>query len=55
MPGGEAVIEQMRVAPCENVATKDDPEKPELRMTLKTYAAVAVGVGIVEALDFLIG
>ena len=51
----EAVIEQMRVALGENVATKDDLEKLELRMTLKMYAAVAVGVGAVKALDFLIG
>ena len=51
----EAVIEQMRVALGENVATKDDLEKLELRMTLKMYAAVAVGVGMVKALDFLIG
>lgn len=57
----EAVIEQMRVAPGENmamgenVATKDDLEKLELRMTLKMYAAVAAGVGMVKVLDFLIG
>ena len=51
----EAVIEQMRVALGENVATKDDLEKLELRMTLKMYAAVAVGVCMVKALDFLIG
>ena len=51
----EAVIEQMRVALGENVATKDDLEKVELRMTLKMYAAVAAGVGAVKALDFLIG
>ena len=51
----EAVIEQMRVAPGESVSTKDGLEKLELRMTLKMYAAVAVGVGMVKALDFLIG
>ena len=51
----EAVIEQMRVALGENVATKDDLEKLELRMTLKMYAAVAAGVGLVKVLDFLIG
>ena len=51
----EAVIEQMRVALGENVSTKDDLEKLELRMTLKMYAAVAAGVGMVKVLDFLIG
>ena len=51
----EAVIEQMRVALGENVSTKDDLEKLELRMTLKMYAAVAVGVGMIKVLDFLIG
>ena len=51
----EAVIEQMRVALGENVATKDGLEKLELRMTLKMCAAVAAGVGAVKALDFLIG
>lgn len=55
MPKIEAVIEQMRVALGENVATKDDLEKLELRMTLKMYAAVAAGVGMVKVLDFLIG
>ena len=61
MPKIEAVIEKMRVALGENVATKDDLEKLEklekleLRMTLKTYAAVAAGVGMVKVLDFLIG
>ena len=61
MPRPKAVIEQMRVAPGENmtmgenVATKDDLEKLELRMTLKMYAAVAAGVGMVKVLDFLIG
>ena len=46
----------------ENVATKNDValvrsdmEKLELRMTIKTYAAVAGGVGLIKALDFLIG
>ena len=55
MPRPKAVIEQMRVAPGENMATKDDLEKLELRMTLKMYAAVAAGVGMVKVLDFLIG
>ena len=32
-----------------------DMEKLELRMTNKLYAAVAAGVGLVKALDFLIG
>ena len=30
-------------------------EKLELRMTNKLYAAVVVGVGLIKALDFLIG
>ncbi len=61
MPGPKAVIEQMRVAPGENMATgenvtmKDDLEKIEWHMTFRMYAAVAVGVGMVKALDFLIG
>ena len=58
----EAVTEQISAAIGENVATKGDialvradMEKLELRMTLKLYAAVAAGVGLVKALDFLIG
>jgi len=58
----EAVIEQIGVAIGGNVATKDDLkvlrgdlEKLELRMTIKLYAAVAAGVGLVKALDFLVG
>lgn len=58
----EAVTEQISVAIGENVATKSDialvradMEKLELRLTLKFYAAVAVGVGLVKALDFLVG
>ena len=34
---------------------RSDMEKLELRMTNKLYAAVAAGVGLVKALDFLIG
>ena len=30
-------------------------EKLELRITLKLYAAVAAGVGLVKALDWLVG
>ena len=58
----EAVTEQISVATGENVATKSDialvrvdMEKLELRLTLKLYAAVAAGVGLVKALDFLVG
>ena len=58
----EAVTEQISVAVGENVATKSDialvradMEKLELRLTLKLYAAVAAGVGLVKALDFLVG
>ncbi len=58
----EAVIEQIGVAIGGNVATKDglkvlrgDLEKLELRMTIKLYAGVAAGVGLVKALDFLVG
>ena len=57
-----AVIKQIGVAIGGNIATKnalemlkDDLEKLELRMTLKLYAAVAAGVGLVKALDFLVG
>ena len=58
----EAVTEQISVAIGENVATKSDialvradMEKLELRLTLKLYAAVAAGVGVVKALDWLVG
>ena len=58
----EAVTEQISVAVGENAATKNDValvrsdmEKLELRMTIKMYAAVAGGVGLIKALDFLIG
>ena len=58
----EAVTEQISVAVGENVATKNDVarvrsdlEKLELRMTIRMYAAVAGGVGLIKALDFVIG
>lgn len=65
----EAVTEQISAAIGESVATKADLavvradvaavqanlEKLELRMTNKVYAAVAAGVGLVKALDFLVG
>ena len=58
----EAVTEQISVATGEDVTTKSDialvrvdMEKLELRLTLKLYAAVAAGVGLVKALDFLVG
>ena len=58
----EAVTEQISVAVGENVAAKNDVaivrsdmEKLELRMTVKLYAAVAGGAGLIKVLDFLIG
>ena len=65
----EAVTEQISAAIGESVATKADLaevradvaavqanlEKLELRMTNKVYAAVAAGVGLVKALDWLVG
>lgn len=65
----EAVTEQISAAIGESVATKADlaavradvagvradMEKLELRLTLKLYAAVAAGVGLVKALDWLVG
>ena len=40
---------------AEMKSLRADMEKLELRMTNKLYAAVAAGVGLVKALDFLIG
>ena len=62
----EAVVATLGAAVSEHVATKTDLatvkadltaqiEKLELRMTNKLYAAVVVGVGLIKALDFLIG
>ena len=53
----EAVTEQISVAIGENLASKDDDdlEKLELRLTVKVYAAVVAGAGLIKALDFLIG
>ena len=65
----EAVTEQISAATGESVATKADLaavradvaavqanlEKLELRMTNKVYGAVAAGVGLVKALDWLVG
>ena len=65
----EAVTEQISAAIGESVATKADLgavradvaavqanlERLELRMTNKVYAAVAAGVGLVKALDWLVG
>ena len=55
----EAVTEQISAAIGENLVTKDDlenaVEKLELRITTKVYAAVVVGVGLIKALDFLLG
>ena len=56
------MTEQISAAIGENVATKSDialvradMEKLELRITLRVYAAVAAGVGLIKALDFLLG
>ena len=42
-----------------NLVTKDDlenaVEKLELRITIKVYGAVVVGVALIKALDFLLG
>lgn len=61
-PQAEAVTEQISAAVGENVATKNDVaivrsdmEKIELRMTVKLYAAIAAGAGLIKVLDFLIG
>ena len=51
----EAVVATLGTAVSEHVATKTDIEKLELRMTIKFYAAVGIGVGLIKALDFLIG
>lgn len=55
----EAVTDQISAAIGENLVTKDDlenaVEKLELRITTKVYAAVVVGVGLIKALDFLLG
>ena len=52
----EAVTERIGAATGENPVTKDDlesaVEKLELRIATKVYA---VGVGLIEALDFLPG
>ncbi len=37
------------------LATRDDLEKIESRLTLKVYAAVVAGVALVKALDYLLG
>lgn len=61
-PQAEAVIEQIGVAIGGILATRDDLEKLELRMekldlrmTIKLFVAVATGVALIKALDFLIG
>ncbi len=58
----EAVTKQISTAIGENVATKSDTalvradmEKLELRIALELYAAVVAGVGLVKALDLLLG
>lgn len=55
----EAVTERISAAIGENLVTKDDldnaVEKLELRITTRTYAAIVVGVGSIEGLDFLLG
>ena len=44
----EAVVATLGAAVSEHVATKTDLEKLELRMTNKLYAAVVVGVGLID-------
>ena len=39
----------------ENLATRDDLKKLELRLTLKVYVAVVAGVALIKALDYLLG
>ena len=39
----------------ENLASKDDLDKLELRLTVKVYAAVVAGAGLIKALDYLLG
>lgn len=55
----EAVTERIDAANSENLVTKDDlenaVERLELRIATEVYAAVVVGVGSIEALDFLPG
>jgi len=51
----EAVTEQISAAISENLATRDDLEKLELRLTLKVYAAIVAGVALIKALDYLLG
>ena len=51
----EAVTEQISVAISENLATRDDLQKFELRLTLRVYAAVVAGVALIKALDHLLG
>ena len=56
----EAVVTTLGAAVSEHVATKTNVadlktaiEKLELRMTIKLYAAVGIGVGLIKALDYL--
>ena len=55
----EAVTERIGAATGGNPVTKDDlestVEKLDLRIATKVYAALVVGVGLIEALDFLPG
>lgn len=51
----EAVTEQISVAISENLATRDDLEKLELRLALKVCAAVVAGAALIKALDYLLG
>ena len=51
----KAVVTTLGTAVSEHVATKTDLEKLELRMTIKRYAAVGIGAGLIKTLDFLIG
>ena len=56
----EAIVTTLGAAVSEHVATKTDVadlktaiEKLELRMTIKLYAVVGIGVGLIKALDYL--
>lgn len=37
------------------MATRDDLEKLELRLTVTVYAAVVAGAGLIKVLDYLLG
>jgi len=51
----DAVTGQVSVVVRGNLATRDDLERLELRLTLKVCAAVVAGVALIKALDYLLG